>query len=107
MVVLVAVVPEFGLVEQEEEHQPHQQSREQWLGAGLAFERLGQQVHERRRHQGAGGQAQEVLGIDPAAAASRFRLHADAHEAGGEPDAADAGGQGRDQDCDQCHLDRS
>ena len=46
MVVFVSVVPELGLVQQEKEHQADQQRREQSLGAGLALERLGQQVHE-------------------------------------------------------------
>jgi hypothetical protein len=38
--VLMAVVPEFGLVEQEKEDQPHQQGSKQLLGAGLAFKSL-------------------------------------------------------------------
>jgi len=46
MVMLVAVVPEFGLVEQKEKDQADQQGREQLVCADLAFKSLRQQVHE-------------------------------------------------------------
>jgi hypothetical protein len=63
VVVFVPVVPQLGLVQQEEEHQPHQQGEEQVVRAGLALERLGQQVQEGGGQQGACGQAQHVLGV--------------------------------------------
>jgi hypothetical protein len=61
--VLVAVVPQFGLVEQEKEHQAASSVANSFLRAGLAFEGLGQQVHEAGGQQRAGGQAQHVLGV--------------------------------------------
>jgi hypothetical protein len=42
VVVLVPVVPQLGLVEQEEEHQAEQQHREQQRRLDAAFEGLGQ-----------------------------------------------------------------
>jgi hypothetical protein len=92
VVVFVPVVPQLGLVQQEEEHQPHQQREEQVVGTGLALERLGQQVHEGGGQQGARGQAQHVLGVARQCAKTQGR---------GNPHAADAGGQGADPDCYQ------
>ncbi|OQC02705.1 MAG: hypothetical protein BWX79_02764 [Alphaproteobacteria bacterium ADurb.Bin100] len=89
VVVFVPVVPQLGLVQQEEEHQPHQQGEEQVVGTGLALERLGQQVQEGGGQQGARGQTQHVLGVARQCAKAQGR---------GNPDAADAGGQGADPD---------
>src|SRR5450830_1230394 len=91
---LMAVMPEFGLVEQEKEHHPDQQGGKQGVRAGLAFKGLGQQVHEGGGQQGAGRQAQQVLGIDAAAP----RVHAGTHQKSGHPDTADAGSQGGQDD---------
>ena len=77
----MAVVPQLGLVEQEEKHQPAEQRGEQIIGAGLAFKRLGQQVHEGCGQQRASRQAQHVLGV--------ACQHAKAEQRG-QPDAADA-----------------
>ena len=103
MMVFMAVVPKLRLVQQEEKNQADQQRDEQRLGAGLAFERLRQQVHEGCRHQRPGSQAQEMLGIDAAAAVAGSSRQAQAHEAGGKPDTADSGGQRGDQDENQGH----
>jgi len=46
VVVLVAVVPELGFVQEEEKDQPDQKHQKQITGAGLAFKRFGQQMHE-------------------------------------------------------------
>ena len=59
--VVVAVAIELGLLEQEEEQQAGQQRREQALRAGLAVERLGQDVEQRGAEQHAGRQADEVV----------------------------------------------
>ena len=91
---LMPVVPEFGLVEQKKEHHPDQQGGKQGMRAGLAFKGLGQQVHEGGGQQGAGCQAQQVLGIDAAAP----RVHAGTHQKSGHPDTADAGSQGGQDD---------
>ncbi|MCY1555571.1 hypothetical protein D9M68_922470 [compost metagenome] len=95
VVVLMAVVPELRLVEQKEKHQARQQRGKQLLRAGLALQRLGQQVHESRGHQRAGGQAEHVLGV--------ARQHGKAQKSR-QPDAAHASGDGSDQDRYQDHL---
>jgi hypothetical protein len=46
VVVLVAVVPELGFVQEKEKDQPDQKHQKQIMGAGLAFKRFGQQMHE-------------------------------------------------------------
>jgi hypothetical protein len=58
MVMLVAVVPEFGLVEQKEKDQADQQGREQLVCADLAFKSLRQQVHEGRGQKCTGRQTE-------------------------------------------------
>jgi len=63
VVVFMAVVPEFGLVEQEKEHQADQQRHEQAVRRNLALEGFGQQVQKGRAHQRARSQAQHVLGV--------------------------------------------
>jgi hypothetical protein len=88
--VLVPVVPELGLVEQEEEHHAQQECGEQCPRAGGALERFGQQMHEGRGQQGARRQAQEVL--RPHAALLRAP-QAGAQQPVGHPHAADAGRQ--------------
>ena len=80
--VLMAVVPQLGLVEQEEKHQPDQQAGKQRLNTGLAFKSLGQQVHESRRQQSAGGQAEHVLGVTGQYAKAQKRCKPDATNAG-------------------------
>ena len=91
---LVAVVPEFGLVQQEEEDQPEQQHTEQHAGLDPAFEGLRQQVHEGGGQQRARRQAQQVLRIHAALAVS----HTHAQQQGSNPDTSDAGDQGRGDD---------
>ncbi|MNT41137.1 hypothetical protein D3C72_1774900 [compost metagenome] len=97
--VFMPVVPQLGLVEQEEEHHAHQQGGKQVVGAGLAFKRLGQQVHKGRGQQGARRQAQQVLG----AYAARPPAQAQTHQQCGQPDAANTGGQSGQDDCYQSH----
>jgi hypothetical protein len=63
MTVLVPVVPQLGLVEQKEKHQAQEQSQKELVGAHATFKSLGQQMQERRGHQGPGGQTQHVLGV--------------------------------------------
>jgi hypothetical protein len=94
VVVFVPVVPELGLVEQKEENQPHQQRQKQVMGTGLALKRFGQQVHEGRGHQGTSGQAEHVLGVAGQCAKAQGCSH---------PHGANAGHQGSDDDCYQCH----
>ena len=96
--VLVAVVPQLGLVQQEEEHQPQQQHGEQVVGIGRPLEGLGQQVHEGRGQQRAGRQAQQMLRAHaPAPPQAR------AQQGRRDPHTADACGQGGQNDCYQCH----
>ena len=95
VVVLMPVVPQLGFVEQKEKHQAAQQHGKQLVRARLALERLGQQVHERGGHQGAGRQAEHVLRVAPQHGKAQGRS---------EPHAADAGGNGSDQDGDQGHV---
>ena len=44
IVVLVTVMPQFGLVEQKEKHQPHKQRGKQMIGADMAFKGFGEHV---------------------------------------------------------------
>ena len=53
----MTVVPQLGFIEQKKEHQTRQQRAKQHLGANLAFESLGQQVHEGGGKQCTSGQA--------------------------------------------------
>ena len=101
--VLVAVVPQLGLVQQEEEHQACQQHREQQVRVATVLEGLGQQVHEGGGQQGAGRQAQEVLGVEPGGAAT-FAADAQADQEGGHPDTADAGAEGGEEGGEQGHA---
>jgi len=96
---LMAVVPQLGLGQQEEEHHADQQRHEQILGAGLAVEGFGQQVHEGRGQQGPGGQAEQALLRAAAGALAETGLQKKVSH----PDAADAGSQGGHDDGDQCH----
>ena len=100
-VVFVPVMPQFRLVEQEEEHHAEEQRGEQAGRLDPALEGFGQEVHERGGEQRAGGQAQEVLGIEPAPAVA----HAHAHEQRGDPHAADAGDERGGEDEEQIHGD--
>ena len=74
----MAVVPQLGLVQQKEKHQPHQQRQEQIVGTSLAFKGLRQQVHERSCHQGPGRQAEHMLGITGKGAKTQSRCHPNA-----------------------------
>ena len=94
LVVLMAVVPQLGLVQQEKEHQPHQQREKQVVRTRLTFKGLGQQVHEGRGHQRTCSQAQHVLGVARQNAKAQCR---------GQPHTADTGDQGSDQYCYQSH----
>ena len=87
---LVAVVPQLGLVEQKEEHQPHQQGGKQLARTGLALKGLGQQVHKGGCQQSTGSQAEHVLGV--------AGQHPKAQKSG-QPDTADTSGQRTDQNC--------
>jgi large-conductance mechanosensitive channel len=44
--VFMTVVPQLSLVEQKEKHQPNQQSHEQGMGPGFAFEGFRQQMQK-------------------------------------------------------------
>jgi UDP-N-acetylmuramyl pentapeptide phosphotransferase/UDP-N-acetylglucosamine-1-phosphate transferase len=55
MPMFMPVVPQFGLVKQEEENQSHQQSQKQLMRPGLALKGLRQKVQKSGRHQGSGG----------------------------------------------------
>jgi branched-subunit amino acid permease len=44
--VFMTVVPQLSLVEQKEKHQPNQQSHEQGMGPGFAFESFRQQMQK-------------------------------------------------------------
>ena len=92
---LVAVVPQLGLFQNEEKHHAHQQGGKQVLRAGLAFKRLGQQVHKGRRQQGARRQAQKMLWPD----AARPAPQAAAQQPRRQPHTADAGRQSGQNDC--------
>ena len=97
--VLMPVVPQLGLVEQEEEHHAHEQRGEEVVRVGRALEGLGQQVHEGGGQQRARRQAQQVLRPHAVRGAAQAR----AHQQGGHPHAADARGQGGQKNCYQCH----
>ena len=100
---LMPVVPQLCLVQQEEEDHAYQQCGKQFLGAGLALEGLGQQVHEGGGQQGARCKTEQVLRAHAPGTAVRSRKEAQAHQARRQPHAANARGQGRDQDCYQSH----
>ena len=65
-VMLMAVVPQLGLVEQKEKDQPDQQRGKQLLRADLAFKSLWQKMQESRRQQRTGGQARMCWVYAPA-----------------------------------------
>lgn len=88
MAMLVPVMPEFGLVEQKEKYQPHQQHGEQIMRLHLALERFGQQVHEGGRQQRSRRQAQQMLRADAVAVAQP-----QAHQQCRNPYASDASRQ--------------
>jgi hypothetical protein len=102
VMVLVPVMPEFGLVEQEEEHDADQKSGEQLVRIEAAFESLGQKMHERSCQQCAGGKAQEMLRSDVCRGFIGTRDPKTGQRCG-QPNAADARGQRRDKNCDQGH----
>ena len=94
VVVLMAVVPQFGFVQQKEENQANEQRQKQVVRLHLALKCLGQQVHKGRGHQGTGSQAQHVLGIPGQRAKAQGRR---------QPHRTDAGKQGSYQNCYQSH----
>jgi hypothetical protein len=94
MMMFVPVMPEFGLVQQEEEDQPEQQYAEQHAGLDPAFEGFRQQVHEGSGQERTRRQAQQMLRIHTAFAIS----HTHAQQKGSDPDTSDAGDQGRGDD---------
>jgi flagellar basal body-associated protein FliL len=63
VVMLVAVVPEFCLIEQEEKQQTEQQGHKQVVGFYTCFEGLRQEVQKSCGQQCTCSQAQHVLGI--------------------------------------------
>ena len=93
--VVVAVPVELGLLEQEEEQQAAEQGREQRLRAGLALERLGQDVEQRGAEQHAGRQAHQVL--------DQPRQHRQ-RQPGGDDDRQHAAGEGGEDDPGEGHA---
>ena len=94
LVVLMPVVPQFGLVQQKEEHQAQQQSQKQIVRLNIALKCLGQQVHKRRSHQRTRCQTQHVLGVArQCAKTQRCR----------QPHRADTRHQGTCQNCYNIH----
>jgi len=63
VVMLVAVVPEFCLIKQEEKQQTEQQGHKQVVGFYTCFEGLRQEVQKSCGQQRTCSQAQHVLGI--------------------------------------------
>ena len=98
MRMLMAMVPELGLGQQKEKHQPDQQHHEQIMGTAVALERFGQQMHEGRGEQGSRSQAQQTLGHQPWRAPP-----SQTHQQRGHPDTADTSSQGGQNNCYQCH----
>jgi len=94
MVMLVAVVPELGLVEQKEKDQADQQGRKELVRTDLAFKSLRQQVHESRGQERTGRQTEHVLGVT--------RQHTETQQ-GRQPNAAHPGQQGGGQNGQQSH----
>ena len=91
---LMAVVPQFGLVEQKEKHQTHQQGNKQLVGRCPRLKGFGQQVHEGRGQQCAGRQTEQMLGI---------RREQSASAQGGHQHTAHACGQGAQHDIYEVH----
>jgi hypothetical protein len=85
LAVLMAVVPEFGLVEQKEKHQANQQHQKQVMRLDAALKSFGQQVHKGGGHQRARSHAQHVLGVTRKGAKT---------QKGRQPDATHTGRQG-------------
>ena len=88
--VFMAVVPQFGLVEQEEKYHADQQRGKQVVRSDLAFKRLRQQVHEGSAQQRTGRQAEHVLGVAGQHAKAQQRR---------QPDTANAGSDCPQQNC--------
>ena len=91
---LMAVVPQFGLVEQKEKHQTHQQGDEQLVGRSPRLKGFGQQMHEGRGQQSASRQTEQMLGI---------RREQSAGAQGGHQHTAHACGQGAQQYINEVH----
>jgi hypothetical protein len=85
VVMLVAVVPEFCLIEQEEKQQTEQQGHEQVVGFYTCVKGLRQQVQKSGGKQCTCSQAQHVLGI---------ATHNAKTKPGCQPNTSNTGGQG-------------
>jgi hypothetical protein len=94
MVMLMAVVPEFSLVEQEEKNQAAQHRGQQPGGRHIAFKRFGQKQGKGGGQQGARRQAEHVLGVAGQQAKA---------QQSGKPNAADTGQRGGQKDGGQGH----
>ena len=94
VMVLVAVVPQLGFVQQKEKNQTRQQSHEQIMGTGLTLKGLGQQMHEGRGQKRARRHAEHVLGVTG--------QHAKTQQCR-DPDASNAGGQRTQDNSHQNH----
>jgi len=93
--VFVPVMPQFSFVKKEEKNQANQQSRKQLLHTGLAFEGLGQQVHEGGGQQRASGQTEHVRGVAGQHASAQQRC---------QPHTSNAGRHCSRQNCYQSHI---
>ena len=95
VVMLVPVVPQLGLVEQEEEHQPEQQHAEQHGPAAMRLSKAsGSRCMKAVASSAPAARLSRMLRIHAAGAAA----HAHAQQQRGDPDASDAGDQGRGDD---------
>ena len=92
---LMPVVPKFGLLQDEKQHQAQQQRGKQRLRS-MTFKRLGQHRHERGGKQRTRRQAQQVLRTN-----APTSIHAQKQQHGCQPHAADTGSQGGADDCYQ------
>jgi len=85
VVMLVAVVPEFCLIEQEEKQQTEQQGHKQVVGFYTCFEGFRQEVQKSCGQQRTRSQTQHVLGIT---------AHNAKAKPGCQPNTSDTSGQG-------------
>jgi hypothetical protein len=88
MVMLMAVVPKFCFVEQEEKQQTKQQGHKQVVGLNTSFKGFRQKVQKSGGQQCTCSQAQHVLGI---------AAHNAKAEPGRQPNTSNTSGQGAQQ----------
>jgi hypothetical protein len=88
MVVLMAVVPKFCFVEQEEKQQPKQQGHKKVVGFNTGFKGFRQKVQKSGGQQCTCSQAQHVLGI---------AAHNAKAEPSRQPNTSNTSGQGAQQ----------